>query len=313
MSRNSNLKRRREDPNQAKLSRFGIRLTGQKKLKSSSTLSQSVINKDVVKVLKKSIHDAQILLMNEGLQPPELQGKPSFRGLCQLLVDAAAQTKMNFDVDDFLLKPHQLIEVNKKEYRQIFDKKKPSIKLAARRKSLNFQIDLWDKHGVSMLGLNGSYWANHFEHPPWVYTNTAMGVHGFDELLTEPGAMEEVHKHTARKIRQATDELLGPNGWDILQDLKPYATFSGMPPTYTRDNGRNISSAFGEEGHIGTAHAMQTTVKWTEKEARRSTNNIVDRGLFCVERVAAKASSSTLNRTLELNNFNKIPSVSATR
>ena len=40
----------------------------------------------------------------------------------------------------------------------------------------------------------------------------AMGMHGFDELLTEPGFSEEVQRHTAAKIREATNLLLGPEG-----------------------------------------------------------------------------------------------------
>ena len=88
-----------------------------------------------------------------------------------------------------------------------------------------------------------------------------MGVHGFDALLTEPGYREEVSKHTADKIREATNKLLGPAEWNILSDLRKYKQYNGLPATYTRDNGRNIGAAFGDVGHIGAAHAMQTTIK----------------------------------------------------
>ena len=115
------------------------------------------MDRDVVKVLRTSIHDAQLRVINEGLQQMELHNKKSFRDLCQLLVSAAVQTGTNFNVDDFLLKPHRLAEINQEQFKMIFQTMKPLAKRAAKRKCLNFQVDLWDKHSVSMLGLSGSY------------------------------------------------------------------------------------------------------------------------------------------------------------
>ena len=63
----------------------------------------------------------------------------------------------------------------------------------------------------------------------------AMGVHGFDALLSEPGYREEVRRHTAVTIREATNKLLGPDEWDILSNLQEYKQFSGLPATFTRE------------------------------------------------------------------------------
>ena len=64
-------------------------------------------------------------------------------------------------------------------------------------------------NSVSVLGLSASYWKNPFECEKWEYTNTALGIHNYDELLREPNETEIVQKHTAKLIRQATDELIG--------------------------------------------------------------------------------------------------------
>ena len=90
----------------------------------------------------RSSASAQLRLVNEGLQPLELHNKESFLDLCQLLVSTAANSQINFNVRDFLLSGHRLSEKNVEEYVTLFKAKKPSVQLAAKRKSLNFQIDL---------------------------------------------------------------------------------------------------------------------------------------------------------------------------
>ena len=87
-------------------------------------------------------------------------------------------------------------------------------------------------------------------------------MHAFDVLLTEPGEFEEVQPHTATMIKRASDNLLGSGQWEVLHLLRKYESHGGLGVTYTRDNGRNISKAFqGHGGHVGTAHACQTTFK----------------------------------------------------
>ena len=172
----------------------------------------AVIEKQVAKLMKSEIQTAQLKLINECLLCPSFQEKTSFVEILQLFTSLGARTKINFDVRDFLLSRKQLTRQNIKEYGEIFARKKRIIQHAARNKCLNLQADLWDKHGVSVLGVNGSHWENDFDSPPWNYKDTALGLHGFDSLLTKEHYEEQVQPHTAEKISSALDSLLGDDG-----------------------------------------------------------------------------------------------------
>ena len=60
---------------------------------------------------------------------------------------------------------------------------------------------------MSVLGLNGAHWKNDFNDPPWIYTNTALGISSFDSLLSPANSIAEFEPHTAEKIRTAIDKL----------------------------------------------------------------------------------------------------------
>ena len=141
----------------------------------------------------------------------------------------------------------------------------------------------------------------------------AIGMHAFDKLLQEPGYAEEVMPHTAKLIKEATDNLLSDDGWDVLDLLRRYEDYSGCAVTFTSDNGRNIKKAFdGKEGLLGAAHVLQTTYKWTEEEAEKVCPEL-KKVISVVRRCVAKANNSSLNPKLKLANFNKIPSAAKTR
>ena len=114
---------------------------------------------------------------------------------------------------------------------------------------------------MSVLGMNGSYWRNELQNPPWIYTNTALGITSFDCLLAPANFIEQVEPHTAVKIRTAIDKLLGDGMWGISSFLESYTEFNGLPITITTDNGANIRKACGISSHIGAAHTSQTTFK----------------------------------------------------
>ena len=258
------------------------------------------------------IADAQLRINNDGLMPFSFHDKRSFKDLCQLLVQAGWKTKTNFSVEEFLTSGHRLAERNIEEFETIFEAKKPEIQIAAKRKCLNFQVDLQDKHSVSILGLSGTYQKNHFDQDRWEYQDVVLGIHGFDELITEPNFNEEVQNHTGENIKKAITVLLGPGEQGVLKDLEKYKSFNGCRATFTRDNGRNIGKALGEQGHIGSAHAIQTTCKWAEKKSRVP-GSAIDRAFLAVEQIAAKATKTTLNRSLELAGLKRIPTVGQTR
>ena len=115
------------------------------------------------------------------------------------------------------------------------------------------------------------------------------------------------------KIRDAINKLLGPDGQDILDALDNYEDYRGWGVTYTGDNGRNIASAVRGSSHVRACHAIQTTMKQAEFEARQPEGNLVDRALSCTEKVAARAKSTTLNRSLQLAGLNRIPAAGQTR
>ena len=138
-------------------------------------------------------------------------------------------------------------------------------------------------------------------------------MHSFDQLLQEPNYEEEVNPHTAELIKEASDNLLSEDGWDLLDLLSRYKDFGGCGVTFTRDNGSNIRKAFkGKGGHCGAAHVLQTTYKWTEKEAEDHCTEL-KKVISVVQKCVAKANSSSLNRKLELAKLNKIPSAAKTR
>ena len=209
MDRNNRLKGKRDEPNTNTLLNYGIKLNTKKKMRTECTVGRSSIDKEVAKFIARSIACGQMRINNKGLQPFSLHDKPSFNDLCQTLVYAGAKTGINFDVKDFLLSGHRRAEKNIDEYREVFKEKQPEVKRAAFRKCVNIQPDMWSKNSVSVLGVNASYWKHPFENDCWEYTNTALGIHNFDELLREPNETEVVHKHTALEIKNATDELLG--------------------------------------------------------------------------------------------------------
>ena len=138
-------------------------------------------------------------------------------------------------------------------------------------------------------------------------------MHSFDKLLQEPNYEEEVMPHTAELIKEATDNLLGEDGWNLLHLLNRYTDSGGCAVTFTRDNCRNIKKAFeGKRGHCGAAHVLETTYKWTEKEARDRCTEL-QKVVSVVQNCVAKANSSSINRKLEIAKLNKIPSAAKTR
>ena len=261
-SRNSDLKRKRKDvAKQRKLNECGIKLNDNKRMKVNNTVPSSVIDSEVLKLIKKEVLTKQLRLINEGLECPSMQDKDSFIDLLQLFLSIGATTKQNIDVRDLFLSSKNLTVRNIKEYKELLKQKEPIIHAAAKNKCLNIQGDLWDKHGVSVLGINGTYWRNEFQNPPWIYTNMALGISSFDCLLAPANFIEEVEPHTGVKIRAAIDKLLGDGKWGLSSFLESYTEFNGLPITITTDNGANIRKACGVNSHIGSAHTSQTTFK----------------------------------------------------
>ena len=72
----------------------------------------------------------------------------------------------NVDVKELMLSGRQVGRRNIDEFKKIEERMKPLVLRAAQNKCLNIQLDLWDKHGLSVLGMNGSYWENSFDKPP---------------------------------------------------------------------------------------------------------------------------------------------------
>ena len=99
------------------------------------------------------------------------------------------------------------------------------------------------------------------KNPPYVYTNATLGISSFDCLLASANFIEELEPHTAVKIKEAIDRLLGDGMWALSSLLESYTDFNGLPVTITTDNGANIRKACGISSHIGAAHALQTTFK----------------------------------------------------
>ena len=114
---------------------------------------------------------------------------------------------------------------------------------------------------MSVLGINGTYWRNEFQNPPWIYTNMALGISSFDCLLAPANFIEEVEPHTGVKIRAAIDKLLGDGKWGLSSFLESYTEFNGLSITITTDNRANIRKACGVNSHIGAAHTSQTNFK----------------------------------------------------
>ena len=118
------------------------------------------------KLLTNEVVNAQLKIINEDLQPPNLHNKEFFIGFGQLCMDIGYQLKRNLDVKEMMLSGKQLTKRNTDEFELLWEKKERIVQNAARNKCLNIRLDLWDMNGLSVLGMNGSHWKNDFCKPP---------------------------------------------------------------------------------------------------------------------------------------------------
>ena len=88
-------------------------------MKVDSTVPSSVLDCEVLKLLKKEVLTKQLRLINEGLQCPSLQDKDSFIDLLQFFLTIGATTKQNIDVRELLLTSKNFTIRNIKEYTRI--------------------------------------------------------------------------------------------------------------------------------------------------------------------------------------------------
>ena len=142
MTRYSSMKKRRREPNQASLEKYGIQITSTKRFKRSEEITKEKLPVDLRKLLSEEFALAQLKIINADLQPPNLFKKSSFIAFGQLCMDIGYQTEKNVKVGDLLLGPTQVTRRNNKEYEGLYKKQKELVSKGARNKSLNIQLAL---------------------------------------------------------------------------------------------------------------------------------------------------------------------------
>ena len=142
MTRYSSMKKRRREPNQANLEKYGIQITATKRFKRSEEITKDKLSGDLRKLLSEEFALAQLKIINEDLQPPNLFKKSSFIAFGQLCMDIGYQIEKNVKVEDLLLGPTQVTRRNNKEYEEIYKIEKELVSKGAKNKSLNIQLDL---------------------------------------------------------------------------------------------------------------------------------------------------------------------------
>ena len=88
-----------------------------------------------------------------------------------------------------------LSEKNKESFLESIAILRPQIQYAARNKELHQEIDMWDCHKNSYMGIVGWKWSGKWEDSEWKLDEVYMECTEFDSMLNWGSASTEVNRN----------------------------------------------------------------------------------------------------------------------